>query len=35
MDRHGAVEMRWLLTLVAVCVAALGVGFLVGFWMGS
>jgi hypothetical protein len=31
----GAVEMRWLLTLLGVCIAALGAGFLVGFWLGS
>jgi hypothetical protein len=35
MNERGVVEMRWLLTLLAVCVAALGAGFLVGFWLGS
>jgi hypothetical protein len=32
---RGAVELRWLLTLLAVCVASLGVGLLFGFWLGS
>jgi hypothetical protein len=35
MDERGAVELRWLLTMIAVCVAALGAGFLVGFLLGS
>lgn len=35
MNDMGAVELRWLLTLLAVCVTALGGGFLLGFWLGS
>lgn len=35
MDERGAVEIRWLLTLLVVCVAAVGGGFLLGFWLGS
>ena len=35
MDERGAVELRWLLAMMVVCVAALGAGFLVGFLLGS
>ena len=35
MNERGVVELRWLLTLLVVCVAALGAGFLVGYWLGS
>jgi len=31
----GAGGLRWVLMLLGVCVAALGLGFLVGFWLGS
>lgn len=35
MDEHGAVELRWLLTMIIVCAAALGAGFLVGLLIGG
>jgi hypothetical protein len=35
MGVRGEVELRWLLVMLVVCVAALGAGFLVGFLLGS
>ncbi len=35
MDSGGAVQLRWLLTLLLICLGALGAGLLVGFWLGS
>lgn len=34
-DERGVVELRWLLTLLAVCLSALVAGFLVGFLIGG
>jgi hypothetical protein len=34
-SRLGAIDVRWLLTLLAVSVIALGAGFAVGLWLGS
>jgi hypothetical protein len=34
-DRSGAVDIRWLLTILAVAVLALGAGFAIGLWLGS
>lgn len=31
----GAIDVRWLLTVLVVCIAAGGAGFLVGMWLGS
>jgi hypothetical protein len=35
LNRAGAIDVRWLLTLVAISVIALGAGFAVGLWLGS
>ena len=35
MTNRGAVELRWLLTLLVVCLGALGAGLLLGFLLGS
>jgi hypothetical protein len=35
LNRVGAIDVRWLLTLLAVSVLALGAGFAVGLWLGS
>jgi hypothetical protein len=34
-NRAGAIDFRWLLTLLAVSAIALGAGFAVGLWLGS
>lgn len=34
-DQTGGVDVRWLLTVVAVALAAAAAGFLLGFWVGS
>lgn len=35
MNEAGAVEARWAITLLVVCLLALGAGVLFGFWLGS
>jgi hypothetical protein len=35
IGRTGAIELRWLLALLLVCVVSLLAGFLVGMWLGS
>jgi hypothetical protein len=35
MNERGEMELRWLLVMLVVCLAALGAGFLVGFLLGS
>lgn len=35
LNRTGAIDVRWLLTLLAVSAVALGAGFALGLWLGS
>lgn len=35
LSSAGAIDVRWLLTLLAVSVVALGAGFALGLWLGS
>ena len=32
---RGAVDLRWVFTILLICAVALGGGFLVGFLLGS
>ena len=35
LNERGALDVRWLLTLLVVAVVALGAGLAVGLWLGS